>query len=80
MRAFLKKCLGLILLVLVFGSACRKSNPPESISSSRSAVAPSFEAGFWQGNAPVLVGHPVKLSDLSESEIRFGIAPSEDRV
>ena len=74
MRVYLKKCLVLILLVLVFGSACRKSNTPESVSSSRSA-APSFGAGFWQGNGPVLVGHPVKLSDLSESEIRFGIAP-----
>lgn len=74
MRVYLKKCLVLILLVLVFGSACRKSHTPESVSSSRSA-APSFGAGFWQGNGPVLVGHPVKLSDLSESEIRFGIAP-----
>ena len=74
MRAHLKICLVPILLVVVCGSACRKSNTPESVASSRSA-APSFGAGFWQGNGPVLVGHPVKLSDLSESEIRFGIAP-----
>ena len=75
MRASLKKCLVLILLVVVFDSACRKSNTPEGVSSSRSAAAPSFGAGFWRSNAPVLAGHPIKLSDLSESEIRFGIAP-----
>jgi hypothetical protein len=75
MRAYLKRCLVLILLVVVFGSACRKSNTPESVSPSRSTAAPSFGAGFWQSNAPVLVGHPIKLSDLSEREIRFGIAP-----
>lgn len=74
MRPYLKTCLVLILLVVVFDSACRKSNAPEGVSS-RSAAAPSFGAGFWRSNAPVLVGHPVKLSDLSESEVRFGIAP-----
>jgi hypothetical protein len=75
MHTDLKKCLVPILLVVAFGSACRKSNTPESVSSSRSAAAPSFGAGFWQSNAPVLVGHPIKLSDLSKSEVRFGIAP-----
>ena len=34
-----------------------------------------FGAGFLLSNAPVQVGHAIKLSDLSESEIRFGIAP-----
>ena len=38
MRASLKKCLVLILLVVVFDSACRKSNTPEGVSSSRSAA------------------------------------------
>lgn len=75
MRAYLKQCLVLILLTLVFGSACRKSDKPESVSSSRSTVASSFGPGFMLSNAPVLVGHAIKLSDLSESEIRFGIAP-----
>ena len=32
MRAYLKKCLVLILLVVVFDSACRKSNTPEGVS------------------------------------------------
>jgi hypothetical protein len=75
MRAYLKRCLVPILLVMLFGSACRKSDTPESVSPSGSARAPSFGTGFWQSSAPVQVGHPVKLSDLSESEIRFGIAP-----
>jgi len=75
MRAYLKKCLVPIVLVVVFDGACRKSNTPESVSPSRTTSAPSFGAGFMQSNAPVLVGHPIKLSDLSESEIRFGIAP-----
>ncbi len=73
MHAYLKKCLVPILFVVVFDSACWKSNTPEG--GSRSTAVPSFGAGFMQSNAPVLVGHPVKLSDLSESEIRFGIAP-----
>ena len=73
MHAYLKKCLVPILLVVVFDSACWKSNTPEG--GSRSTAVPSFGAGFMQSNAPVLVGHPIKLSDLSESEIRFGIAP-----
>ncbi len=34
-----------------------------------------FQDRLPQSNAPVLVGHAVKLSDLSETEIRFGIAP-----
>lgn len=75
MRANFKKCFVLVLLVLLFGSACRKSNTPESVSPSSSTPAPSFGAGFWLSRAPVLKGHPVKISDLSESEIRFGIAP-----
>jgi hypothetical protein len=75
MRAYLEQCLVLILLVLVFNGACRKSDKPESVSPSRSTVASSFGPGFMLSNAPVLVGHPIKLSDLSESEIQFGIAP-----
>jgi hypothetical protein len=50
---------------MVFDGACRKSGPSES----------SFPPDFWLSSAPVQVGHSVKLSDLSESEIRFGIAP-----
>lgn len=66
MCAYPKRFLILIMLVMVFDGACRKSETAER---------GSLPAGFWLSNAPVLVGHSVKLSDLSESEIRFGIAP-----
>jgi len=65
----------LLILLLMFCNACRKSNTPESVSPARTTPAPSFGAGFMQSKAPILLGHPVKLSNLSESEIRFGIAP-----
>ena len=39
MRAYLKKCLVLILPVLVFSSACRKSNTPEGVSRSSAAYS-----------------------------------------
>jgi hypothetical protein len=77
MRVHLKKYLVLILLVMVFDSACRKSNAPEGASNSRSTAASSLPAGFMQSNAPIQVGHSIKLSDLSESEKRFGIAPKQ---
>jgi hypothetical protein len=76
MHVNLKKYLVVILLVMVFDSACRKSNAPEGAAPSSSTTsAHSMDAGFMLSNAPVQVGHPVKLSDLSESEINFGIAP-----
>ena len=73
MRPYLRKCLVLVLLVVVINSACRKSNTSEGASAS--AAVPSFGAGFWRSSAPIQVGHPIRLKDLSESEVRFGIAP-----
>lgn len=72
-RAYLIRCLVLIVLMVVFDGACRKSGPSESSSPSSSGA--SAGPGFWLSNAPVIQGHAVKLSDLSESEIHFGIAP-----
>lgn len=66
MRAYPKRFLVLILLVMTFDGACRKSDTAEHS---------SLPADFMLSSAPVLTGHAVKLSDLSESEIRFGIAP-----
>jgi hypothetical protein len=74
-RAKLTKCLILLMLVMVFDGACRKSSTTESVSPSHSDALSSFRASFANSSAPVQVGHPIKLSDLSESEIRFGIAP-----
>jgi len=66
MTRYPRRLLILIMLVAVFDGGCRKSGPAE---------ASLFPADFWLSNAPILTGHAVKLSDLSESEIRFGIAP-----
>ncbi|HZR66715.1 MAG TPA: hypothetical protein VFA85_16355 [Terriglobales bacterium] len=66
MSVYSKRFLALIVLVMVFDGACRKSETEER---------GSLPAGFMLSSAPVLVGHSLKLSDLSESEIRFGIAP-----
>jgi hypothetical protein len=66
MSVYPKRFLALIVLVMVFDGACRKSDTAER---------GSPPAGFMLSSAPVLVGHSLKLSDLSESEIRFGIAP-----
>ena len=72
-RVYLMRCLILIVLMVVFDGACRKSNTAESGSPSNSSSSVSTD--FWLSNAPVIKGHAVKLSDLSESEINFGIAP-----
>jgi hypothetical protein len=72
-RASLKTCLTLIVLLVVFDGACRKSSPSESGSSSHSNASTGTD--FWLSSAPVIKGHAVKLSDLSESEVRFGISP-----
>lgn len=67
-RASVKKWVTLIAFVLAFSGACRKSTSSEGL--------PSYlGSDFMLSDAPVQVGHPIKLSDLSESEINFGIAP-----
>src|ERR1700722_7251715 len=80
-RAFLRKWLVLVVLVVVFDGGCRKSSDEPFFSShpasSHATAAPSSSsgAGSPQSNAPVLMGHSIKLSDLSDTEIRFGRAP-----
>ena len=73
------RCLVLIALLLVFDGACRKSTDESFLSShpgsSHSTFPSSFGTGFMRSNGPVLVGRPIKLSDLTDSEMRFGIAP-----
>lgn len=84
MRTNYGKCLVLIGLVVLVEGACRKSadepfflshSASSHTTSSNSVFPASFGPGFALSNAPVQVGHAVKLSDLSESEIHFGIAP-----
>ena len=83
-RAYLRKWLVLVVLVSVFDDGCRKSAEEALFSShsgsshpasSQSAAPSSFGAGFMLSSVPIQIGHPLKLSDLSDSEIRFGIAP-----
>src|SRR6185437_8142527 len=73
-RANFAKYLLLIAIVVAFDGACNKSAAPSGGSLSHNASS-SVGADFWLSKAPVVTGHAVKLSDLSESEIRFGIAP-----
>lgn len=68
------KYLLLAALILSIGSSCHKSDTPASGSLSHSEN-PSVGSDFWLSKAPVITGHAVKLSDLSESEIHFGVAP-----
>ncbi len=78
MRAYHKKYLVLIGLVVFFDGACRKSAGEPFFSSHASSpvtASSSSKTGFPQSNGPVLLGHAVKLSDLSDTEIRFGRAP-----
>ena len=69
-RANFTKYLILIALLVTFDGACHKSGPSET-----SPTSSSVGADFWLSKSPVITGHAVKLSDLSESEVRFGIAP-----
>jgi len=69
------KCLILLMLVMDFDGACRKSSEESFSSHAAPTPSSSFGAGFLLSNAPVQVGHAIKLSDLLEGEIRFGIAP-----
>jgi hypothetical protein len=73
-QANLAKYLLLIALVVALDGACNRSAAPSGGSLSRSASS-SVGTDFWLSKAPVMTGHAIKLSDLSESEIRFGIAP-----
>ncbi|HEY7353431.1 MAG TPA: hypothetical protein VH596_11750 [Terriglobales bacterium] len=69
-RANSRKSLILVALLVTFDGACHKSSAPET-----SPTSSSVAADFWLSKSPVITGHAVKLSDLSESEVRFGIAP-----
>jgi hypothetical protein len=57
--------------MLLLAAGCRK-NPGDSILGSGSS---SQWSGFSSSPGPILVGHPVKFSDMTESERKFGIAP-----
>ena len=73
-RTHFAKYLLLIAIIAAFDGACNRSAVPSGGSLSHSASS-SVGTDFWLSKAPVITGHAIKLNDLSESEIRFGIAP-----
>ena len=60
----------LVAVILLLASGCRQT---------RDTIFGPASPGPWSGfdstPGPVLVGHPVKFSDMTESERKFGIAP-----
>jgi hypothetical protein len=61
----------LVTAMLLLAAGCRKK-PGDSIFGSGNSGQWS---GFSSSPGPILVGHPVKFSDMTESERKFGIAP-----
>ncbi len=56
----------LVLSVLLFAGGCHKETE---------TADPKSWKGFSGSTAPVQVGHTIKPREMSESELRFGIAP-----
>jgi hypothetical protein len=61
-----------ITLCAVALGGCRERHPGEVL---RGPANPSAWPGFAGSSSPVLVGHPIKPGDLTESELKYGIAP-----
>src|SRR3984957_11040265 len=53
-------------------SGCREKHGGDE---RRGPSNPASWPGFAGSTAPVLVGHPIKPSELTESEMKYGIAP-----
>jgi hypothetical protein len=68
MQKQLRGCALLALSVLLFAGGCHKEKEPAT-------GDPKSWEGFAGSTAPVLAGHTVKPSELSATEIRYGIAP-----
>jgi hypothetical protein len=63
---------GVIAACLLVASGCQQKHPGDETGG---PANPSAWAGFASSPGPILVGHPLKPSDLTESERRFGVAP-----
>jgi hypothetical protein len=61
-----------IAVALLVANGCRQNRTEDAISGPSS---PGQWSGFSSTPGPILVGHPVKFSDMTESEKKFGIAP-----
>ncbi len=71
-KYFLLRTAVVIAAGFLLASGCRQSRPGEEASA---PVNPSAWPGFGSTPGPIMVGRPIKLSDLTESERRFGVAP-----
>jgi hypothetical protein len=63
---------GVIVVCLLVVSGCRQKRSGDETSG---LANPSAWPGFASIPGPVLTGHPLKLSDMTESERRWGLAP-----
>jgi hypothetical protein len=61
-----------VAAIFLLASGCRQKNPGDNVSGSSTSGQWS---GFSSTPGPILVGHPVKFSEMTESERKFGIAP-----
>jgi hypothetical protein len=61
-----------IVVGLLLASGCQQRRGGDSVSG---PANPSDWPGFASTPGPIMVGHPVKFSDMTESERKFGIAP-----
>jgi hypothetical protein len=61
-----------LIAALLLASGCEQKRSGDNISGPASSGQWS---GFSSSPGPILIGHPVKFSDMTESEKKFGIAP-----
>ncbi len=62
----------LVAAVILLASGCQQRRSGDSISG---PSTPGQWSGFSSSPGPILVGHPLKLSDMTPSEQKFGMAP-----
>jgi hypothetical protein len=61
-----------IAAIFLLASGCQQKRPEDK---AFGPANPSAWSGFASSPGPIMVGHPIRFSDMTESEKRFGIAP-----
>src|SRR6202167_497398 len=62
----------LVAALVLLANGCQQKGPGDNISG---PTSPSEWPGFGSSPGPIVTGHPVKCSEMTESERKFGIAP-----
>ena len=62
----------MITLCAVSLGGCRAKHPGDVL---KGPANPAAWSGFAGSSSPVLVGHPIKPGELTQSELKYGIAP-----